>query len=319
MMKRRTGLCLAGVILLWQAAMAQTPPNVQVNFDNAQILIGDHFQLTVDIAAEPGTNIEVIQYPQWADGKVEILEEAPLNTIAQTPQLLMQQRVLLTSFDTGYHRMPPLAVIYSHNGIRDTAYGGNLGLTVATLPVEESADLRDNKDIIAEPLRAMDALPYVLATLLLVFLIRYWRQRKARTFVAPAAPPPPPIPAHERALAQLDALAADAAWERGDIKGFQSELTYILREYLEARFQINALEATTPEILRDVQRLPVMTHHTAVLQAVLERADRVKFAKAVPPQQEHPAAWAAVRDFVTQTAEPPAPNHPPTETNAPQT
>lgn len=307
---------VALLVLISFSGWAQ--PNVQVKFDNAHILIGDHIQLTVDIAAAPGTAIEAIGYAQWAEGKVDVLEEGPLNTIVEAPQLLMQQQIRLTSFDTGYHRMPPLEVIYSLNGVRDTARSSNLGLTVATVPVEEEAELRDNKDIIAEPFGVLDALPYLLAALLVGFVIWYVLRRRARTHAVPAALPSPPAPPHVIALEKLDALAAAAAWERGDIKVFQTELTYVLREYLEARFNINALEATTPEIMRDVQRTPLATDHADALKEVLDTADRVKFAKAVPPVAVHPAALAAVRAFVVATAAVPAPADNDNETNAPQ-
>lgn len=307
---------VALLVLLSFSGWAQ--PNVQVRFDNAHILIGDQIQLTVDIAAAPGTAIDAIGYAQWAEGKVKIWEEGPLNTIAETPQLLMQQQVLLTSFDTGYHRMPPLEVVYTLNGVRDTVRSGNLGLTVATVPVGEDAELRDNKDIIAEPFGVLDALPYLLAALIIGFIVRYALRRRARARVVSVAPPPPPAPPHVVALEKLDALAADAAWERGEIKAFQTELTYVLREYLEARFGINALEATTPEIVRDVQQTPLATAHTAALKEVLETADRVKFAKAVPPVGVHPAALAAVRAFVAATAPVPPPADDDNETNAPQ-
>lgn len=292
-------------MLLWSSAIGQV--NVNMDLDSTVIFIGDHLGLTINIAAPPNAAIKNINYGQWADaGKVELLDMGDLNTIATEPELLLQQRLVFTTFDSGYHRLPSLEVIYELNGIQDTARSSNLGLTVATIPVQEDADIMANKDIIKEQINLLDFLPFVLGLLVIAIIIGFiWRASAVRKRKAmPPAPPPPPVPAHIIALKKLDELEAAATWKTGDIKGFQSDLTYILREYLENRYDLQALEATSPEIVKDLQHLKL--DEDGALRAVLNTADMVKFAKAIPAEAVHAQSLTQVRNFVTTTKYTPA-------------
>ncbi|RMF03122.1 MAG: hypothetical protein D6772_02555, partial [Bacteroidetes bacterium] len=232
---------------------------VSVSLDTATVMIGDHIKLTVDIAAPPGTRIEQIDYSRWEkEGPLELLDLSPLNTIAEQPRLLQQQEARYITFDTGYHRLPPLAVVYRTgvDGSLDTVYSTDLGLQVFTLAVQGESEIRDNKDIIEEPFHWTDAWPlYIVVVLILLGLLFWqaWRRRKMRQEEL-KAPPPPPLPPHVIALNKLDALAADKAWERGQIKAFQSDLTHLLREYLDARYGLKTLEATTAESLQQLRQ-----------------------------------------------------------------
>ncbi len=287
-------------MLIGSSAFGQV--NVSMNLDSAVIFIGDHLGLTVNIAAPTNAAIKTINYGHWADaGKVELLDLGDLNTIATEPEQLLQQRLVFTTFDSGYHRLPSLEVIYELNGIQDTARSSNLGLTVATIPVQEEADIMANKDIIKEPINFVDFIPLALGLLFIAVVIGViWRASAVRKRKAmPPAPPPPPIPAHIIALEKLDQLEAAAVWKTGDIKGFQSDLTYTLREYLENRYELQALEATSPDIIKDLQRLKL--DEEGILRAVLNTADMVKFAKATPAEAVHLQALTQVRDFVTAT------------------
>jgi hypothetical protein len=295
-------------MLLGISAFGQV--NVNMDLDSTVIFIGDHLGLTINIVGPSNASIKNINYGKWADaGKVELLDLGDLNTIATEPELLLQQRLVFTTFDSGYHRLPSLEVIYELNGIQDTARSSNLGLTVATIPVQEDADIMANKDIIKEPINFVDFLPFVLGLLVIAIIIGFiWRASAVRKRKAmPPPPPPPPIPAHIIALEKLDQLEVAAIWKTGDIKGFQSDLTYILREYLENRYELQALEATSPEIIKDLQRLKLDEDGT--LRTVLNTADLVKFAKAIPSESVHAESLTKVRNFVTVTKyTPPAPS-----------
>jgi hypothetical protein len=311
-----TSSLLGGV----STAAQEAPVSVRVSLDTASIMIGDQLGLNVQIAAPTGTRIQQIQFGEWEKaGKVEIMDLGPLSTIAETPELLQQQRVLFTTFDSGYHRLPPLQVIYELNGIVDTARSGNLGLRVFTLPVTEDTPILANKDIVTEPLNLRDLLPYGLGILAVVLLGLGWWKWSGRKPKKATSPPPPPVPAHVLALEKLTALEQAASWQHGEAKAFQSELTYILREYLENRYQVHALEATTPEILVQLRTIAAVPDHTAEIKSILETADLVKFAKAVPPLEVHPRALAAVRDFVMATQALPVEEEPATTANDKET
>ena len=307
-MKRLSIYILLGTILACSShLMAQLEVNIQL--DSTNLLIGDQLGVNVDFSVPAGSAIREIRYDQWANaGKVELLEVGQLNTVSEGPPKLLQQRLLLTTFASGYHYFPPLEVIYLNNGSTDTARTSDLAMTVATIPVSRESSILDNKDIIEEQINLMDILPYILGLILIVIIVLFVRRLTKKTIVQKQAPPPPPPPAHEVALQRLSQLEAKELWQKGEIKAYQSELTYVLRAYLEDRFSLQALEATTAEICQDFKKHGL--DEDGRMRTVMETADMVKFAKAMPPQNVHAEALDSVRHFVEETR---APEPSPTE------
>ncbi len=109
------------------------------------------------------------------------------------------------------------------------------------------------------------------------------------------------IPAHEIALKKLNDLKLQKLWQHGDIKMYQSELTHIIREYLEARYEIPALESTTNEVIRALKKGLLQDGDVISVQRILQVADLVKFAKATPEENIHEAFMDEAVEFVERT------------------
>lgn len=108
-------------------------------------------------------------------------------------------------------------------------------------------------------------------------------------------------PAHEVALEQLDDLKRQQLWQTGKVKEYQSKLTYTIREYLENRFGIQALESTTKEINDSLRSVDFDLKQTQKLNNILQVADLVKFAKAKPEESIHEEFMNHARTFVKET------------------
>src|SRR5690606_16244569 len=112
--------------------------------------------------------------------------------------------------------------------------------------------------------------------------IRWRRKLRRRPHPQPGAAPARVVPAAERAFARLDALeAAGHLRAPGTSDGarlFAFELSELLREYLAARFDIDALEATTAELLERAAPLPLPPAALDWLRAGCEELDVTKFA-----------------------------------------
>ncbi len=295
------------LLLLCGAAQLQAQVTIDIGLDSTTLLIGDQLGVSVNLVVLAGSEVENINYGNWAEaGNVELLDIGELNTVSEGPPTLLHQRLLLTTFDSGYHYFPPLEVVFTQNGVRDTARSGDLAMTVATIPVPQEATIRDNKDIIEEKINWLDLLPFAVGAILVVMLILFLWRLSGIVPERKKTPPPPPKPAHIIALEQLDNLEKEAIWQKGEIKAFQSELTHILRAYLEGRFSMQALEATTAEIRQSMAKFKL--DEDGLIHSVLSTADMVKFAKAEPATDVHPAALQTVREFVIATRKPePAP------------
>lgn len=116
---------------------------------------------------------------------------------------------------------------------------------------------------------------------------------------------PPPIPPHETALAELDALAREREGliAAGAYQDYYLRLTEIAKRYLGARFGFEALDRTTEEIQDLLKRGQVKVEplDPKAVITFLQDCDLVKFARLAPPEEETREALQLVRDMVDRT------------------
>ncbi|MBZ0242416.1 MAG: hypothetical protein K8F24_04310, partial [Bacteroidales bacterium] len=97
----------------------------------------------------------------------------------------------------------------------------------------------------------------------------------------------PKIPPYKTAIEQLEELRHKKLWQNGHIKAYYSEMTDIVRSYIENQFGVPAVEMTTDEILLGIKPLNINDDASDKLKYCLQIADLVKFAKAEPSPLEH--------------------------------
>ena len=108
-------------------------------------------------------------------------------------------------------------------------------------------------------------------------------------------------PAHIIALEQLQKLTTEQLWQQGKVKLYYTELTDILRQYIENRYHIPALEQVTHQIIKDMKNASVSEQSLMQFKEILELADLVKFAKAEPLQNENELCLKNALEFVEKT------------------
>jgi len=111
------------------------------------------------------------------------------------------------------------------------------------------------------------------------------------------------IPAHVLALAALNKLKEEAIWKNGAFKEFHILLSEILREYLEKRYGLFAMELTTEEIIISLKTVSIDSDSKAKLKQVLFLSDMVKFAKEIPIAAENEQSINNAILFVENTKE----------------
>ncbi len=111
---------------------------------------------------------------------------------------------------------------------------------------------------------------------------------------------PPPTPA-ELARREFERLIEDDALGRGELNSFYSELTLIVRRYIERSFGVAAPELTTEEFLREMRRHPAFDQVARErLKSFLESADLVKFAGMRPADGDIEESFRRGQEFAGQ-------------------
>jgi hypothetical protein len=136
---------------------------------------------------------------------------------------------------------------------------------------------------------------------LIAFLVTRW-MRRAR----PVPPPPPPRPAWELALEALARVRGKRLIEQGLTTQHFAEVSLAVRDYLGRRFGFDGLESTTRELLSSLKKAKPASEVLEEIEALLRRADLVKFANLTPEAAECEIALERGENIVRRTmAEPP--------------
>ena len=297
-------IAILTVLLLSSGLGNAQEVRVSAKLDTTKMLIGDQVNLWFNLEHTEGMKVD---FPATGDsiaGKLEVLSASKPDTVSKLNRIWkIRQRVVVTSFDTGFFIIPPYT--FRLNGGRDSVRTSAISLEVFGMPVDTTKGITDIKLPYEIKVTFSEVLPYIVVGLLLVaisiFLIRYYRKKKA-TVVIPEKPAPPPVPAHILALEQLDELVREKLWQQGKIKLYYSRLTDIIRQYIELRFGVPAMEQTTEDIIRDFRKQGHISEKIRnELKGLLELADLVKFAKWQPEAEDHEASQQAAYDFILKT------------------
>lgn len=299
-------------ILLWLlpallSPLAAQDVRITASVDSTRYLIGQW--ITVHLGVDAPASVR-LHLPAGDDdvenGDFVSARDAEIN--GDGARRNYRQDIVTTVFDTG---SIALRIRVRYRNADDTtmyeAFSNTLQLELATVELDTSQTFKDITDVIDVSRPLWEYLLYLAIALLAAAAVWYgyrrWKQRPAPP-VADVAPPVPEIPPHVRALDALAALRAKRLWQNGEHKAYQSELTDILRTYIEERYRIPALEHPTSEIMPALTVTGLASTELERLARVLGTADMTKFARYVPTSMQHEEAMAGAEDFIHRTAAP---------------
>ncbi len=307
-------LCLLSVSLSAQKA------TVRATVQPSDILIGEQAVVNLEVIVPKG---RTVIFPAYADTLVtgiEVLQMFDVDTL-ETEVWTLSQKYLITSFDSTLYHIPFMPVIDGNDTIKSNDFGFKVTApqlseeTLAYLEKLKTAEvdsidfeqlgIHDIKPVMAPDFVWTDYLEYIYIPLLifLVFallVVAYFfitRKKKKGYYFTPKVVLPP----HVIAVDALDKLKARKLTQQGHEKEFYTELTDIIRQYIEGRYGINAPEMLTEDIIRAVHLASDTKSSTDSLKQMLTLADLVKFAKFQPLQNENDLSIVNAYLFVNQT------------------
>lgn len=307
-MKSKILIILAIMLSAATAMKAQQPVVVEAAMDSSVLWMGEQTLIHLSLTQDAGVTVipPQIESPGVLTEGVEVVDlSQPDTTRLNNNRLQIKQEVLVTSFDSGFYYIPPFKYVIEE----DTFATESLSLKIVPVDVPEeatAADVKDIKNVVAPPFVLWDFVPawlliLIVAVVLIVvavyFVARYYKQRK----VEAAIPPEKRIPPYELAMQELKQLRESKLWQQGQEKQYYTRLVDILREYIDSRFGINAMEMTSSQILAALQRNKDTKEVNKYLNEILSMADFVKFAKMRPMPDDNERVMHRAVDFVELT------------------
>ncbi|HJX71168.1 MAG TPA: hypothetical protein VJ346_04430, partial [Bacteroidales bacterium] len=304
-MKKISYLICLTVLLATINGFAQIM-TVQARLDTNEIMIGD--QVSYEIEVRRNRN-DVVIFPEFKEkltDEIEIVSKSPVDSFwsKKDKKYILRQKLLLTAFDSGLCYVPPLEFLLIGQHNKDTIRTTSSYLEVHPFPLDTTGTIRDIKDIEKAPVSFGEVYPYLLiiifAGLLVWFIIYYLRKKEKNQPLI--GRPKIEEPSHVIALRELERLKSAKLWQRKETKLYYSQLTEIIRRYIEGRFGIMAMEQTTDEILIEFEGQEILSEEDfKILREMLCLADLVKFAKAEPLPDENETQFENACTFVNHT------------------
>ena len=282
--------------------------DVNASVDTNFLLIGEQTQIELKVQYRLDGEPVTIKFPELTDTIsefIEIVYSSPVDTVYPDKSDLsfveQTKRITITSFDSGYYEIPHFE--FNING--QSFQTGPMYIEVQPMEVDTAESIFDIKGPIEEPFSFTDWLKenwimiaVILAILILVFVLyRYFKNRPEPVVeeIIPIIPP------HVTSLKRLEKLRNDKLWQEGKVKLHHSMISEIIRNYIEKRFQVNALENTTDEIMQSLRFHDIQPDVLSKLNQVLMLADLVKFAKEKPLPNENDSSILNAVEFIKST------------------
>lgn len=295
------------IVLLTGIAVQAQQIKATAKLDSTNILLGDQINLILEIDHPKDAKIG---FPAIADsiGKIEVLKKLTPDTIELDDKAWQKQVVkyTITCFDSGYYTIDPQWFTITQNGNTDSVSTNPVFLQVHSMQIDTTRGLTDIKMPYSAPVTLKEVTPYILGVLLagaILFLLLYSIKRKKKNQPLFRMPEKPKEPAHIVALRELDRIKDEKLWQKDKTKQYYSEVTDVIRTYIEDRFEIRAMEQTTDEILDSFRIRKDLLNEKSIgnLSQILTLADLVKFAKYHPLPDDDNLTLVNSYFFVNET------------------
>ncbi|MCF7559453.1 hypothetical protein L3X39_02300 [Sabulilitoribacter multivorans] len=257
---------------------------VTSSIDSTTIKIGSQITYKINVEAD-STNLVVFPEGQTFL-PLEVIESYDIDTIKNKDRYNLLKKYALTQFDSGVYTIPRQKIIIGDK----TFFTDSLKVEVKNVIIDTTKQgLYDIKPIISVKKSGSDWWKYLLLTLLIIGVVAFllfwfiWRKKPLTEEEQIALLPP-----YDRAKLALKKLDESHYLEENNLKDYYSDLTFIIRKYLDEKVYDRALESTTDELIRRLNllkegnQIEISKEDIKNLENILKRADLVKFAKSTP-------------------------------------
>jgi hypothetical protein len=260
---------------------------VSSSIDSTAIKIGAELLYKIEVKTDSSTLVVFSEEQTFQP--LEMINSYAVDTTKKDGYYQFTKTYGLTQFDSGVYTIPRQKI----------NLGGKLfytdSLKVQVNPV--LVDTTKQKLFDIKPLTEVEKSPSGFwggfALFMLIFLgisgLLYWfvwRKKPLSEAEKIAALKP-----YERAKLALEKLDEEQYFQNEEIKTYYSDLTLILRQYLDEKVYEQSLESTTDELvlrlktLKEANQITLSPETIRNIETILKRADLVKFAKSKPDFQ----------------------------------
>jgi hypothetical protein len=291
--------CLAGAAVPAMPVLAQDPADsAEVNV--RRLFIGQRAVLEIAVVAPAGATVEVDPGAESWNG-VEVLSVSPSAPEAAGSESRYRFRLIVAPFVPGEGSFQPSVTVITPEGASLRALPVITWTVHETLPAGAPLELSPlggpssiagAESPLLRPALAFGALAAaVLATAVVVVVLRWLRRKLARP--APEKTPDLPPPAGFEAIEGLIQSDPVAAYR---------SLAAIVRTFVDSRYGVPATALTTSELRSRMEASGADRFQARLVGGFLEECDSVVYAGYRPASERRRADLTMAREIVEATA-----------------
>ena len=280
-MSFKRSLLLSSVFLLLSYFSSA---QVTSSIDSTSIKIGEQITYQINVEAD---STDLVVFPEGQTFQpLEMIESYQVDTTKNNAKFNLIKRYGLTQFDSGAYTIPRQKIIIGNR----TLFTDSLKVEVNNVVIDTiKQGLFDIKPYTQVDKISSDWWKYLLYGLLALALLGFllywfiWRKKPLSEDEKIALLPP-----YDRAKLALKKLEESDYLKQEALKDYYSELTLIIRKYLDEKVYDHSLESTTDELidrlnlLKEGNQIDLSKESIKNIESILKRADLVKFAKSSP-------------------------------------
>lgn len=273
---------------------------------NRHIVMGDTTSMRLEIV-QPKNVVAMagLEVKDSVSSVVELGEIIACDTIdLGNNRIQINATYIVQAFDSGEWHLNPALVIKPDTIRCDIP----LVIKVSPVKVDPNGDIKDFAPVFTPIRKLLDYVPnwvvsfwwvwalILAAVALLLAYLKWWRKGKN-----PLKRVKKRLPPYEEAVKRLHMLKGMQLWQNGREKDYYTGLTDILREYINRRFSVNAVEMTSSEIIDALKHNAETQLVNDQLSEILAVADFVKFAGQRPLADDNERSFQRAVNFVDAT------------------
>ena len=266
--------------------------------DTTSIRIGEQINYKINIKLD---SLDEINFPKAKDfAPFELINEFKVDTNYLDKKFIISKQFALTFFDSGTYYIPSQKLSLLNKEIKLDSFK----VTINPIKIDTTKQgLYDIKPIMKSNTK-FDFLfwLYILIFIIVFCTFLYFKNHIFSFFTINKLEVEYLTP-YEKAVTELSKIKDLNYLSEIDIKTYYSDLTFVIRNFIEEKIIDNALECTTKELIQKLsllktsKKLNFSNSTLKNIEDIFSRADLVKFAKYEPDTQ------SASTDLETLTKE----------------
>ena len=254
--------------------------------DTTSIRIGEQITYKINIKID---SLDEITFPKAKDfSPFELIKEFKVDTNYLDKKFIISKQFALTYFDSGTYYIPSQKLTLLNKEIELDSF------EIIINPVKIDTTKQGLYDIkpIMKSNTQIDFIFWFYILIFIAFICAFiFYRNKIFSFFTIQKLEVEYLTPHEKAVIELLKIKKLTYLSELDIKTYYSDLTFVIRNFIEEKIINNALECTTKELIQKLsllktsKKLNFSNSTLKNIEDVFSRADLVKFAKYQPDTQ----------------------------------